>query len=148
MNKDVLVTVSGLLYTGSGEDEEDYIDVITPGTYYMRRERHYLVYDEIMEGVEEPIHNLITVGPERVLLRKTGIVATQMEFLPKQMTHTYYSTPFGKIDMDIYTQRIQIRESDEELAVDIRYRMGLAGTEKNHCFVKILVEPRHPEAVG
>ena len=33
MKKEVLITVTGLLYTGDGEDEKDYIDVITPGLY-------------------------------------------------------------------------------------------------------------------
>lgn len=146
MKKEVIVTVTGLLYMGSGEEESDYIDVITPGTYYEKNEVHYLFYEEMMEGYDEPVRNMISIEPDRVLLKKSGIVATYMEFLPKTRTQTWYSTPFGKMDMDIYTQRIRIRESEEELAVDIRYHLGLMGDERNHCFVKVLVQPR--EGVG
>ena len=148
MKKDVIVTVSGLLYVGKGEDEQDYIDVITPGRYYEKNDRHYIVYDEVMEGLEEPVHNLMSIAPDRVMLKKSGMIATQMEFCPKQHTDTYYSTPFGRIDMDIYTQRIRIQESEDEINVDIRYHLGLGSQEKEHCFVKVKVQPQGTEEMS
>ena len=146
MKKNVLITVTGLLYTGSGEDERDYIDVITPGQYYYRDERHYLVYEEQIEGCEIPIRNLITISPGRVGIRKTGVVSTEMSFEPNRETGTWYSTPFGRLEMTIYTQRICMRETEENIDVEVRYRLLVGGNHHSDCFVRIRVEPQGEES--
>ena len=47
MTKEVLVTVSGLQSMGG---ESDQIQVITAGNYYRKNGKHYIVYDEMIEG--------------------------------------------------------------------------------------------------
>ncbi len=142
MDKNVLVTVTGLLFTGSGEDEKDYIDVITPGQYYRRDDRHYLIYDEMLEGCDTPIHNLIIIAPEKISIRKNGVVATEMVFRSRQTTNTYYSTPFGNLDLSVTTRRIDVTVKEEQIEADIRYRLTINGEQKNDCFVKLLVQPQ------
>ena len=142
MERNVLVTVTGLLFTGSGEDEKDYIDVITPGQYFERDNRHYLVYEEVLEGCDTPIHNLITIAPEKISIRKNGVVATEMVFRPHHTTNTYYSTPFGNLDLSVTTHRIEVNVRVEGIAADIRYRLMINGEQKNDCFVKLLVQPQ------
>lgn len=146
MKKSVLITVTGLLYTGSGEDERDYIDVITPGQYYFRDEKHYLVYEERIEGCDLPIRNLVTVSPGRVRIRKTGIVSTEMSFEPKKETGTWYSTPYGRMEMSVFTHRITIKETEENIDAEVRYRLLIGGTQQNECFVRIRVQPQGEES--
>ena len=54
MTKEVLLTISGLHYdTFPGEEynESEPIEVITPATYYLKNGKHYVVYDEMVEGM-------------------------------------------------------------------------------------------------
>ena len=140
MKRNVLITVTGLLFTGTGEKEEDYIDVITPGKYYEREGRHFLLYEEVLEGVSDPVRNRITLIPGRAEMRKSGVIETEMIFIPKQETRTWYNTPFGQLEMQIYTSRITMTEREEELRVEIRYKLTIGGQDQD-CFVKILVQP-------
>ena len=49
MTKDVLITISGI-QTIDGE-VNDPIETVTPGEYYFRNGKHYILYDEVQEGV-------------------------------------------------------------------------------------------------
>ncbi|MBR2591947.1 MAG: DUF1934 domain-containing protein [Oscillospiraceae bacterium] len=141
MKKEVLITVTGLIYTGDGDNENDYIDVITPGKYYFRNGSHVLVYEEILEGCEAPVRNFLTVSPEQVSMRKSGIVFSQMEFVPGKPTRALYGTPFGELELDIETKSIDISEGEDGIRADIRYVLTVNGIQRNNCFVKILVQP-------
>ena len=53
MTKEVLLTISGLHFDTFSEtpDEENVpIEVITPATYYLKNGKHYVLYDEMVEG--------------------------------------------------------------------------------------------------
>lgn len=145
MDKDVMITVSGMLFVGSGKDEKDYIDVISPGQYYLRGGKHYLVYDEIAEGCDVPIHNILKMNDEQVSLRKSGIITTEMQFRPGAETFSQYTTPYGVLDFAIQTEKIQIDESDQVLSADVRYRLTIHSQVRENCFIRVKVQPRTPD---
>ena len=47
MTRDVLIRLSGLQAT---EGDEGVVEVITAGDYFWKNNKHYLIYDEVMEG--------------------------------------------------------------------------------------------------
>ena len=77
MTKDVLVSISGLHMDMDaqipGTDEDDVIEVVTPATYYYRNGKHYIIYDEIVEGVSDTIKNKIKIsGTDSLEIMKSG----------------------------------------------------------------------------
>lgn len=56
MTKDVLVSISGMheeivaVTPEVEEDENEAIEVVTPATYYLKNGKHYIVYEEVVEG--------------------------------------------------------------------------------------------------
>ena len=77
MTKDVLISVSGLQAMGG---ESDNIEVITAGNYYQKNGKHYIVYDEVMEGFDGVIKNTIKVGPDCMDVIKHGIASVHRVF--------------------------------------------------------------------
>ena len=79
MTKDVFVSISGMheeiAETPAVErDEAEAIEVVTPGSYYFRNEKHYIVYDEAVEGSSEMIRNRIKItGTGCVEIVKSGL---------------------------------------------------------------------------
>ena len=142
MDKNVLITVGGLLYTGSGEGEKDNVDVISPGQYYYKEGKHYLFYDEVVEETPETIKNRIEITPDEVKVSKRGIINTEMEFRPKEETKTHYSTPFGTLIMGIRTDRIQVEEKDDSLEALIEYNLEVNYEHVSECFIRILVQSK------
>ena len=64
MTKDVLVSISGMhmdLISGMTDEENEAIEVVTPASYYCKNGKHYVIYDEVMEGVHGTIKNKIKI---------------------------------------------------------------------------------------
>ena len=50
MNEEVIISIKGLRVT---EDTDEDVEVITPGKYYLKNGKHYLLYDEIDEKCDK-----------------------------------------------------------------------------------------------
>ncbi|MCI8598235.1 MAG: DUF1934 domain-containing protein, partial [Lachnospiraceae bacterium] len=55
MTKQVLLTIAGLQYMG--EEMNDPVEIVTAGDYYNRNGKHYVLYDEVVEGCTGHIQN-------------------------------------------------------------------------------------------
>ena len=52
MTKDILLKISGMQFTADNSDpnEPEPVEIIAPGEYYFKNGKHYIIYDEVMEG--------------------------------------------------------------------------------------------------
>ena len=78
MTQDVLLTISGLhdmAFADPEENEENEpIEVITPASYYWKNGKHYILYDEVMEGIPGVVKNKIKItGEDSMEIMKSGI---------------------------------------------------------------------------
>lgn len=136
MTKDVLVKVTGShLMDGDSDD----ISVITAGTYYFKNEKHYIVYEEHVEGFPDAIHNTIKVGPDSVEMIKGGEARTHMVFERMKTNVTCYATAYGQMMMGVTTDQLEIRESGDQLNVSIDYSLEVNYETASRCHVEIEV---------
>ena len=113
MTKDVLVSISGLHMDMDaqipGPDEDDVIEVVTPATYYYRNGKHYIIYDEIVEGVSDTIKNKIKIsGTDSLEIMKSGLSNTHMIFEKNKKNLTYYKTLYGQMLVGLNTRNMEI----------------------------------------
>ena len=87
MTKDVLVSISGKHIdimddpARGYEVGEDGIEVVTPANYYCRNGKHYIIYDEVLEGMAGTIKNKIKItGEDSVEIMKSGLSSSHMIF--------------------------------------------------------------------
>ena len=142
MDKDVLVRVRGLILgePGSGSDQ---IEIIAPGEYYQKDGRHYVLYEECSEEFEEPIRNLLKISPDRVSIRKRGLINTDMVFEKGGERQSHYTTPFGSVVLGIQARDLTVREAPEEIRVRVDYSLELNYEHISDCTVQIQVQSRH-----
>ena len=71
MKKDVLVSISGTHIgvvaqmedmPAGPRDEEEAIEIVTPASYYCRNGKHYVLFDEVIEGMSGTIKNRIKIN--------------------------------------------------------------------------------------
>ena len=67
MTRDVLIRLSGLQ---AMEGDEGTVEVITSGDYFWKNNKHYLIYDEVMEGMDGAIRNTMKLTPEKLEIKK------------------------------------------------------------------------------
>ena len=125
MTKDVFVSISGMheeiAETPAVErDEAEAIEVVTPGSYYFRNEKHYIVYDEAVEGSSEMIRN-------RIKNKKNS---------------TYYRTPDGQMLLDVNTRELEIQVTEDEIDVRIEYELDVNHEPMADCRIKMNIMSR------
>lgn len=128
MTKDVFIKIKGL-QTGSETDGEP-IEMMAVGEYYFKNNKHYILYEEVMEGETKPTKNRIKVAPGYMELTKSGLVSVHMTFEENTKNITQYFTPYGGITMGINGKKVAIEESENELNISVEY-----GLEMNQEFV-------------
>ena len=109
MTKEVLISISGLQV--SPESETDTVEMIAPGEYYFRNNKHYLVYNEVEEGQTEPsTKNVIKFSNDYMEVIKKGPMSVHMVFEKDKKNISYYNTPFGSLLIGIEAKDFSYQE--------------------------------------
>ena len=140
MTKDVLVKISGLQF--AGEEDNDSIEVITSGTYYKKNNRHYVLYDEVMEGSTEVTKNVIKIGADSMEVPRKGPAAVHMVFEKDKKNVSYYYTPFGNLLIGIDAKTIQVDESELDMNVKVNYGLEINYEHVADCHITVDVKSK------
>ena len=135
------------LETPIGE-EEDTVEMITPGTYYVKNGKQYLIYDESLDETGTPTHNTVKVMENRIEVMKRGLVESHMIFEPGRRTTANYRTPMGLFLMGITTSLLEVEEDEESILLRIKYSMEMNGEYAFDCNTEILASSRKEEVLG
>ena len=99
MTKDVVVSLKGLQL--APDQQSDAVEVIAPGEYYIRNNKHYVLFEEIMEGETQTLKNMLKFNDNYLEFTRKGPMSVHMIFEKGKKNLTYYYTPFGSIQIGI-----------------------------------------------
>lgn len=139
MDKDVLVSISGLQFDA---DNKEALEMITVGDYYKRNGKHYVVFDETMEGFEGTTRNMIKFNEHMVDITKKGVTNVHMVFEEKQKNMTYYDTPFGNLLIGLSTSRIDVNEEENVIEIKIDYSLDINYEFVSDCKISICLKEK------
>ena len=142
MDKEVLIHVSGL-QTMDAEGYQEPIEIVVPGEYYFRNGSHYLRYEEILEDFAEPTINYIKISPKGMEVRKKGVVNVHMVFEQGKKNMTYYTTPYGTIEMGIAATNLNLEENDSGLNMKVDYALDMNQEHVADCYLAIKAQPKN-----
>ncbi len=144
MTKDVLVSISGKHIDIMNEPLEgresgdDAIEVVTPANYYCRNGKHYIIYDEVLEGMAGTIKNKIKItGEDSVEIMKSGLSSSHMIFERNKKNLTYYRTPYGQMLVGINTRNMEISVEDDNIDVLVDYELDVNHEPLADCKIKM-----------
>lgn len=136
MTKDVWVSIKGLQFSdtdlnaSSISNEDESIEIICPGEYYYRNDRHFVIFDEISDNLLEPIKNIIKLRDKEFIISKSGAYNVQMMFVEGKKTVANYNTPFGDLQLGLDTTKVEVHEGENRLDIRIEY-----GLEANYRYI-------------
>lgn len=133
MTSDVLVSMKGLQFTNDARQEE--VEVITPGNYYFRNGKHFVMYEEIVEGYSERTSNLIKVNKDILEITKKGSYNVNMVFEKNKKHLSYYNTPYGNLAIGIIATNLNVEESMENISVNVDYALEVNDEFLSDCTV-------------
>lgn len=140
MTKDVLLSIKGLQF--ANEQDTEPVEVITSGDYYKRNGKHYILYDEVMEGFEGVTKNIIKLKENCLDVTKKGVTNVHMMFEKNKKNITYYSTPFGSIMIGIDAKDIKIEEKEESILVNVSYGLEVNYEHMADCNIVMNIQSK------
>ena len=139
MTRDVVISISGAQF--SEGDQED-VELITTGDYFLKNGKHYIIYDEIEEDGQDVIRNTIKVLPDSIDIIKKGNVSAHMIFGRNKKNLACYMTPFGELMVGIDTSDIRVEEEEQLLRVNVDYSLDINYEHVSDCSITVSVRPR------
>lgn len=124
MTKEVLLTLKGLQFD-QREEDADQIETVLVGDYYKRNGKHYVIYEEMVEGFTQATKNRLKFSEHMLELSRSGLVNVHMVFQENKKNLTSYNTPFGQILIGIDTKKIRIEEAEDTVVVDVDYALDI-----------------------
>lgn len=151
MTKDVLVSISGLhtditesLPDNGQQEENPPIEVVMPASYFCKNGKHYVIYDEVVEGIPETIKNKIKItGTDCVEIMKTGAAGSHMIFEKDKKNLTCYQTPYGQMLVGVETRQMDVVVTDKNIDVFIRYELDVNYEPMADCEIRMNITDRH-----
>lgn len=140
MTKDVIVTISGLQF--AQEMEAEPVELVTTGSYYKKNGKHYVIYDEIMEGFEGSTKNIIKLTEDSLDITKKGVANVHMVFEKNKKNVAYYNTPFGSLFIGIDAEKVQVEESEENIDVKVAYALEANYEHLADCQIQMNIKSK------
>lgn len=141
MTRDVLVTISGLQVMQQ-ESGMEPVDLITAGDYYKKNGKHYVIYDEVMEGFEGVTKNIIKIHEDCVDITKKGFTNVHMVFEKDKQNMTCYQTPFGSLMVGINAKSIKLQEKENDISLDLEYSLEVNYEHLADCTIKMAIQSK------
>lgn len=127
--KNIMMKIIGTQVTA--DLEEDQMEFITEGKLYQRGDALYLIYDETEISGMPGCRTRLKLKNGTVKMKRIGEnvgIDTEIEFEQGKRYTGYYDTPFGAIEMEVLTNRIENSLTPEGTGtVDIDYHISLKG---------------------
>ena len=136
MKKDVLVSISGLQYE---IDKDEAVEVISVGEYYNRNGKHYVLYEELLEDTQGSTNCTIKISDKQIDIIKKGASNVHMIFEENKKNMTYYHTPYGDLQVGIYTTMIKVTEEEDKVIADVEYGLDINYAHVSDCQIRIKI---------
>ena len=137
MTKDVLITIRGV-HTLDHEDND--VEMIVRGDYYQKNGKHYILYEEIREGAEERVKNVIKISPSSMDIIKKGVTNSRMLFEKNKKNLSCYSTPVGNLVIGIQANHFYVEEQENSIKVNVDYSLDINYEHMSDCRICVDVQ--------
>ena len=145
MTKDVLVSISGLqMAVNEMESNDDEpIEVISAGTYYFKDGKHYIFFEEVVEGISGVTKTQIRLtGKETLEVMKKGVSNMHMVFEKGKTNRCFYRTPLGELNLGICTGKIVVDDTEDNINIRAEYVLDVNYEPLADCTIKINIKSR------
>ena len=123
MTKDVLISISGLqVDVNDMESNNEPIETISTGNYFFKNGKHYLLFEEVSEGIPGVTKTQIKViGEDSLEVLKRGVSNAHMIF---------------------DTKNIKIDEKEDNINIKVEYALDVNYEPLAECTIRINVKPK------
>lgn len=126
MDENVVIKISGLQIV---ENTGDNVEVIAKGKHYLKKDKHYLLYEEYENDENTKTSNMIKFNNDIVEITRKGQVDGKLIFQENQKKQSLYSTPMGDLLIEVLTKEIDVSDDDDDVNLKIKYQIHVDGNK-------------------
>lgn len=126
MDENVVIKISGLQIV---ENTGDNVEVIAKGKHYLKKDKHYLLYEEYENDENTKTSNMIKFNNDIVEIIRKGQVDGKLIFQENQKKQSLYSTPMGDLLIEVLTKKIEVSDDDDDVNLKIKYQIHVDGNK-------------------
>ena len=133
-----IISIKGL-QTYEDDDKDTDISLLTEGSFVFQDGVYFIDYEESELTGLEGTSTSIEVGNNYVSLQRAGTVNTNMLFMKDRKTSSYYNTPYGDMQIDIFTENLNIDISHDGGKINVDYFIDInnLSTGKNNFEIEV-----------
>ena len=125
MEKRAIISVK----SSSNLDPNDAIEVVTPGKFIIDENGFKAIYEESEISGMEGTTTTLNIKDNIMVLERVGSTTTNMEFKEGVMAVSLYNTPYGVLDLNVGTEKLDININENGGEIYSKYTLGLEGQE-------------------
>ena len=134
MNNNVLIKISGLQMV---DDTGDNVESMSAGKYYLKKDKHYVLYEDMDDENDEITKNTIKFNSETVEVTRKGLVTGKLVFKKGKNNQSLYSTHFGDLLMEVYTKDKLLEEKEDNIDLKIDYELYANNSKVSDSIINI-----------
>ncbi len=124
------------------DEEEQQMEFITEGRYFVKGDSVYLLYDESEFSGMEGCTTSLKITGENIKMKRFGDsigIDTEIEFEKGKRFKGFYDTPFGSVEMEVLTNGIvnKIEKTQATGTLNIDYHISLRGLSEGRSILDI-----------
>ncbi len=141
MEKEVFIRLKGLQI--NDVENTGLVEMVALGSYYEKNDKRYIIYDEVVEGMEGKIKNIIKLSEGCMEVTKKGLTNTHMVFEENKKNLSVYNTPFGAFSLGILAKDINIDETDDSMSVEVNYELDMNYEHIADCTISLGIQSKN-----
>ena len=99
--------------------------------YTKRGGKEYIKFEEVYDGADQKSVSLIKISDDCVEVSRKGAITTCMEFVKNKKTVSCYNTPYGSINISIFTSVLLIERQEDTIHILLEYTMEVNDQQMN-----------------
>ena len=125
MEKRAIISVKST----SNLDPNEAIEVVTPGKFIIEENGFKAIYEESEISGMEGTTTTLNIQDNIMVLERVGSTTTNMEFKEGTMAVSLYNTPYGVLNLNVDTEKLNINVNENGGEIYSKYILGLEGQE-------------------
>lgn len=125
MEKKAIISIKSF----SDLDNDDGIEVVTPGKFIFHNDGFEAIYEESKISGMEGTTTTLKIKDQSMILERVGSTTTKMEFEEGKSAVSLYNTPYGMLDLNINTKKLDINIDENGGEIYSKYILGLEGQQ-------------------
>lgn len=138
MQKDTIITISGTQFAALSPEKET-MTTTAEASYHYRDQKHYVMYDEVIDGDRAIVNNTVKITDDRIEIIKKGAVNVRLGFKEGQKTLSTYILPFGSLMLGIFTKELKLDVSDNLIRCKIDYELEVSEEHISDCVIDMTI---------